>query len=230
MRKTAVVVVLILAAVFLFGCTKTQSEVTKIYVKDGSIKYTFDIDEDFCYGDGILVVGYADGVREVVITSDMIDNFDTVTTGKRTLNISYGGKTTTFDYEVVYSKYPSKKIKTDARLTINQTEYPTGIGRSVSVRTGSLQNINAIYFTVKGNAKLCDSLSTVDVQSEWEIKKYFVNASCVKIIAYSKEGISGSGEVATINFAGVKNAEIVLSEITVSDGKEDWYLPDTGGV
>ena len=58
---------------------------------------------------------------------------------------------------------------------------------------------------------------------------YFVDAKTIKIIIASKNGFA-DGTVAVINFAGVTNAEVSLTEIVVSDGTKDYYLPDTKGV
>ncbi len=230
MKKAAAFILIFL---FLFGlcaCTD-KGEIQSVSVADGSIKETFDVDEEFCYGDALIEVKYSKGKSETIaVTSDMVKNFDTTRTGRYTMTISYGGKEIPVEYEVIFSAFPSREIVTDARLTLSQREYPTGIGRAVSVSAGTLEKINAVTFTLKGSVNICNSsLTTVAVQTHWTVKTFYLNQKTVKFLFY-KEGGSTGGDIAVINFAGAQNAEISLSDAEVSDGRNDYYLPDVKGV
>lgn len=216
----------------LVGCKNNKAEtVVSAVIVEGSVKDTFDVDEDFCYDSAKLNVAFGDGsVKEIAVDSGMVTGFDTSTTGRKTLTITYGGIAVYAEYEVVYLNYPSREIVTTARLNVNQSVYPTGIGREIVLSGGEENGFRAVLFTVKGNVDLCDgSLNTLDISTTFAVTSYFVDAKTIKFIFASKTGFA-DGSIAVINFAGVTNAEIYLTETVISDGKSDYYLPDTKGV
>lgn len=226
--------IIIISCFGLAACKKRDAEIAvSAVIVDGSVKDTFDVDESFCYDTAKLSVTFKDGsVKEIPVDSSMLTEFDTSTTGLKTLTVAYGGITVNAEYEVVYLNYPSREIVTKARLKVNQSAYPTGIGREIVLSQGKDCGFRAVYFTVKGSGYLCDkSLNTLDISTDFNVTatSYFVDAKTIKIIIASKNGFA-DGTVAVINFAGVTNAEVSLTEIVVSDGKKDYYLPDAKGV
>ena len=229
-----VVAIITVSCFGLAACKNKDAEIAvSAVIADGSVKETFDVDEEFCFDTAKLSVTFKDGsVKEIAVDSGMLTEFDTSTTGLKTLTITYGGIVLNAEYEVVYLNYPSREIVTKARLKVNQSAYPTGIGREIVLSQGEEGGFRAVYFTVKGSDYLCDkSLNTLDISTKYNVTvtSYFVDTKTIKIIIMSKKGFA-DGTVAIINFAGVTNAEIILSEIVVSDGTRDYYLPDVKGV
>lgn len=229
-----VVVIITVSCFGLAACKNKDAEIAvSAVIVDGSVKDTFDVDESFCYDTAKLSVTFKDGsVKEIPVDSSMLTEFDTSTTGLKTLTVTYGGITVNAEYEVVYLNYPSREIATKARLKVNQSAYPTGIGREIVLSQGKDCGFRAVYFTVKGSDYLCDkSLNTLDISTKYNVTvtPYFVDTKTIKFIIVSKTDFD-DGNIAVINFAGVTNAEIILSEIVVSDGTKDYYLPDVKGV
>lgn len=228
------VVIIVISCFGLAACKNRDAEIAvSAVIVDGSVKETFDVDEEFCFDTAKLSVTFKDGsVREIAVDDTMLTEFDTSTTGLKTLTITYGGIVLNAEYEVVYLNYPSREIVTKARLNVNQSAYPTGIGREIVLSQGEESGFCAVYFTVKGSDFLCDkSLNTLDISTKYNVTAtpYFVDTKTIKFIIVSKTDFA-DGNIAVINFAGVTNAEVSLTEIVVSDGTKDYYLPDTKGV
>lgn len=228
------VAILVISCFGLAACKDKDADIAvSAVIVDGSIKDVFDVDESFCFDTAKLNVTFKDGsVKEIAVDSNMLTGFDTSTTGLKTLTVTYGEITLNAEYEVVYLNYPSREIVTEARLSVNQSAYPTGIGREIVLSAGEESGFRAVYFTVKGNGDLCDkSLNTLDISTKFNVTvtSYFVDTKTLKFIITSKTDFA-DGSIAVINFAGVTNAEIILTEIVVSDGTRDYYLPDTKGV
>ncbi len=225
------VVITVISCFGLAACKNKDAEIAvSAVIADGSVKETFDVDEEFCFDTAKLNVTFKDGsVKEVAVESSMLTGFDTSTTGLKTLTVTYGEIVLNAEYEVVYLNYPSREIVTKARVSVNQSAYPTGIGREIVLSQGEDCGFRAVYFTVKGNGDLCDkSLNTLDISTNLgvTVTSYFVDTKTIKFIIVSKTGFV-DGSIAVINFAGVTNAEVSLTEIVVSDGTRDYYLPDT---
>ncbi len=220
-------------SILLLSVTACQDTVTvtDIRIKEGSIKYTFDVDESFCYDTAIVETVYSDGtITEDRIDSSSLSRFDTSTTGEKEGTVLYNGKTMTFPYEVTNISAPSKDIVTTARLTLDQAPYPTGISRVIELSKGDRETIFAVSFTLKGTAPLCNgTLATVEFISLYEVEKILVNDKTLKVIIYGGDGIA-DGEILTVNFAGNIEGEISLSSILISDGTVDYDLPTTKGV
>lgn len=213
------------------ACTDNPTvNIVSFSLDETTANLTFDVDEQFCYDAATIKAVFSDGTEKAVpVTADMVVGFDSTTTGTKSLTISYKGIERDYVYEVVYKKYPSREIVTAARIELKQVPYATGIGREVLLTEG-LSGVRGISFCIKSDSDLSDSkLNTLDIAGDWEINAQYVGAGEIRLVLYRTEGFS-SGSIATINFAGVTNAEIRLTDIVLSDGKTDTYLPDTQGV
>ena len=74
------------------------NEIEKIEVLD--LKKEYFLDESFV--NGKLKLYYSDNsTKEIDLTTEMVKDFDTSTVGKKTLTITYEGKTTTYEIEVI---------------------------------------------------------------------------------------------------------------------------------
>lgn len=230
MRKI-ISLLLILLTVCFFATACQKNEPTSAEIVDSSVKYTFDVDEEFCFNTAKIKVIHPRAEREYSVTREMLSGFDTRTTGTKKFTVTYGEFVMEREYEVVCADFPSRVISTTARITVEQAEYPTGIGRRIYLDIGDLSKVDGVYFTVKCDKEVFNAnLNTLDVFGSWDVRTSFVNSKTVKIVLYKNQGTTGSCELAVINFVGVKSAEISLSDILVSDGITENYLPNTKGV
>ncbi len=72
--------------------------------KPNKLSYVHKVDQLDITG-GKLLVTYKDGSTSTVdITAEMITGFDNTTVGTNTVTVTYGGKTTTFDVQIVRAK------------------------------------------------------------------------------------------------------------------------------
>ena len=75
-----------------------EKSITSIAVTDFDLDYT--VGDEFAGGKVLAV--YSDGTTETVeLTAEMVSGFDTAATGKKTVTVTYGGKTVTVEIEVV---------------------------------------------------------------------------------------------------------------------------------
>ena len=75
-----------------------EKSITSIAVTDFDLDYM--VGDEFAGGKVLAV--YSDGTTETVeLTAEMVSGFDTAATGKKTVTVTYGGKTVTVEIEVV---------------------------------------------------------------------------------------------------------------------------------
>lgn len=235
MRKCAAFISILALVLGLCACVSAEDEITVISIKEGSFASVYDLDEGFGYGSAFLTAARKSGkTTDIPITAEMLSGFDTATTGVRKMHASYAGLTTVeWEYEVVYAKSPSKKILTSARLTAEQNEYPTGISRAVNAKLGSLERIAAATFTLKCAESFADaSLRSpeLEVKEGWDYSLHYVNAFSVRVLVYKTQadGLTADGELLKINIIGAQSSQTVtLTDIVLSDGVNDYELPDT---
>lgn len=229
MRKI-ISLLLILLTVCFFATACQKNLPTSAEIVDSSIKYTFDVDEEFCFDTAKIKV-FSRNEKEYSVTQEMLSGFDTRTTGRKKLTVTYGEFVMEREYEVVCADFPSRVISTTARITVEQAEYPTGIGRRIYLNIGDLSKVDGVYFTVKCDKEVFNAnLNTLDIFGTWDVRTSYVNSKTVKIVLYKNQGTTDSCELAVINFVGIKSAEISLSDILISDGITENYLPNTKGV
>lgn len=99
--------------------TVTAAELDSIAVTTPPTKVTYGIGEDLDIA-GMVVTGrYSDGsTKEEIVTLDDITGFDSATPGVKTLTVTFGGKTTTFNVTVT-----SSAMFTKFDLTVDKEVY-----------------------------------------------------------------------------------------------------------
>ena len=110
-----------------------EKSITSIAVTDFDLDYT--VGDEFA-GGNVLVV-YSDGTTETVeLTAEMVSGFDTAATGKKTVTVTYGGKTVTVEIEVA-AEAPDNG-NTSGGNTDNTTNGDSeGCGSAIGIGTGA---------------------------------------------------------------------------------------------
>ena len=242
---TLSVVLIIFTCVFsATACNKKKGDIVSVKVSEGVLKKTYDVDEVIDMDRLSVEVAYENGDVENIAEDITISGFDSSTTGSKTMKIGYKNEYfIDYNYDVVYSVMPSQKIETSARVTLAQRPYLTGVSRQMDVKTGDLNNIEALYFTVVCSESIKstdkDSGATINkyeceiLLSGWNCKISEISDRSFKVIVYRAGGglLNKDSSVLALNFfamSGSFNAQI--KDVTVTDGERDFVLPETSAV
>lgn len=158
-----------------------------------------------------LILRYDNGSKKELLTADMIEGFDTTTTGDKTLTINYGGKTLDVNYKVVESDFSTiynaisqqfnstSVFKVDAEFSFPQEVniiyiQNNGYFRAYNVTDDSLTVINLSnkerYQSVNGDSSdaKTDTISDAELQNQYQyIKGYFDSSMTTNILNNSKK-------------------------------------------
>lgn len=229
MRKAAVTTVLLIAILFsLCACVGTQSEVVSGYLKAGSFAAVYDVDEILDLSNSVICLRFADGdTSERQISSGNVTGFDTSTTGEKTLTITYGNNILlTWDYEVVYSADPTKRIETSARIKEENTFYDSGCSTALELKKGDLKGAAALSFTLKYASD--DVTPRVVIGAGWDYRIYSYGTGEWGVVVFTRDGSVKETLVFNVVTQGADTPPDIKS-IKISDGEKDYDLPDAGG-
>lgn len=114
-----------------------EKQVENITLATDPAKKTYFIDQPLDVTGGEIKVSYDNGQKEAIpLTADMVSGFDSSTEGTKTLTVTYGGKTTTYDIIVKEAQVTSIALITPP----TKKEYFTG--DELDVTGGSIN----VYF------------------------------------------------------------------------------------
>lgn len=114
-----------------------EKQVENITLTTDPAKKTYFIDQPLDVTGGEIKVSYDNGQTEAIpLTADMVSGFDSSTEGTKTLTVTYGGKTTTYDIIVKEAQVTSIELITPP----TKKEYFTG--DELDVTGGSIN----VYF------------------------------------------------------------------------------------
>lgn len=238
-RVFAIIAVLCLISVMILSGTacvpKSDNTVVSVSIKEGSFLAEYDVDEELNLDGAELIAKTVGGNNlAVAITADMMEGFDTATTGEKSLRIKYQNVySESWTYKVVYALDPAKQVTTTARVGLVQDTYPTGISRLVELRTGDMKEVDALYFTVTASKDFADAqFSRLEMQPlafGWAYKLYYTSARQIRVIVYTtvSAGLTDDGNLLKINIIGVEGLTIALTDVIISDGVADYVLPST---
>ena len=230
-------ILIFVTAVCLTGCSERKAE--KITLAPNSFATGYQVDTALDLNGAFIVQHFADdNTKRIQITPDMVSGYDTSTTGTKTLTVSYNGLSVTHSYRVYNPENAAKEIITTARLIL--TVYIPDNGEyaeyAVKFTKGDLSGISAATFTMTGTESLGISAGKVNVSlsTEGNNASYESNLSGdglkLKILVFEKNGgtlLGEDGVLAKIRITGGTNRSVTISDITVSDGTQNYYLPRT---
>lgn len=238
-RVFAVIAALcLIAALILSGtsCTPVvDNTVASVSIKEGSFSAEYDVDEELSLVGAELIAKTVGGnYSAVTITADMVEGFDTTTTGEKSLRIKYQNiYSENWVYKVVYASDPTKQVTTTARVGLVQDTYPTGIKRLVELRLGDMKEVDALLFTITASKDFADAqFSRLELQPlafGWAYSLHYTSARQVRVIVYTtvSVGLTDDGNLLNINIIGVEGLTIALTDVLISDGVADYVLPPT---
>lgn len=226
---TAFIAVLSLA---LIGCSKR--EITHITIRANSFMQKYSVDAKLRYDTAFIDVHYSSGeTEEVNITEDMVVGFDTFTTGNKTLHVEYKGfKSDSVPYVVYNPEGANKEILTSARLAFFASSTSSGTEYSILFDKGDLSDVNAIIFTIESEKSLgidenCDNVTaSIDDPNINYYPSLFQNEKKLRVLVYHTNGGQlNQGTLLKLRIDGGENCDIQISNIMISDGEQDYYLP-----
>lgn len=175
-----------------FAVTIVAPTLTRIAITTLPNKMTYIKGESLDVTGGKITLYYNDGSSEVInITAAMVSGFNSSTTGTKTLTVTFGGKTATFDIEV----FAANQV-TSGTCGDNLTWLLDGAGNLTISGTGDMYDYG--YF---------DPNNTVDAPWGKDIKKVTIN-----------EGVTSIGRSAFGNCQNLNSITIPDSVTRIGSG------------
>ena len=216
----------------LYGCSKRALE--NVEVKSNSFKSAYEVDEKLDLTGAYVVLTYSgDNKEEIPLTEDMVQGFDTTTTGVKTLTVLFRGvESGPISYRVYNPEDASREITTRARLVLYADEGAGYIDYTVRLSAADLV-VKGIEFTLTSERSLGidEDLSNLTAVSDSFAATYAAKLSSdgkkLKTVVFYEDGRAFTDGSVVIRFrvTGGSNREVRLATITLSDGKKDHYLP-----
>ncbi len=117
-----------------FDITVAKAEITAIEVLALPAKRSYFIGETLDVTGGRIKASYEDGTSDIVdLTAAMVSGFDSAAAGTKTLTVSYGGKTATFDITVAKAEITAIEM---SALPAKRNYF---IGETLDVTGGSIK-------------------------------------------------------------------------------------------
>ena len=228
----------------LCACNDKEGDIVSIKATAGILKSTYDVDEAIDFETLSVEVTYQSGAVKTVDKDIVVTGFDTATTGRKKMTISYLDKYfVEYEYEVIYKTMPSQSITTTARLLMEQRPYPTGVSREVKVKVGDLSRVEAVYFTVETSESLkgvgTETNATTDkyecetLINGWDYRLTVTGDKTLKVIVYRSGGniFAKDGALVALNFFAMKDSFTAqIKDVTITDGEQEYVLPNTAAV
>lgn len=232
MKKTLALFILTILCLPLVasGCA---ARVASVAFRNNAFADTYTVDETVNYDAAFLTVTYSDGsAKDVNITPEMVTGFDTATTGKKTLTVTYEGTALTHEYYVYNAENAQRPVVLTDRVFLDRAENESGTRIYLYYKKTSEFSPLAISFTLEADKDLFekDKEDLLSVRTPDDSTAVFKAVSNKKIRVIINRVNAGSlpaySEILCVKLpSGIAANEILVKEITLSDGKQDYYLP-----
>ena len=235
-KITIILLTLILIACTTSLCACTEPTVEKITIRQNSFLSNYEIDTVLSLSGAFINVTYSDGSEiQVQVTHDMIEGFDSSTTGQKKMKINYHGVySEDIEYLIYNPDNAATDILTSTRLklaiskTLSLSEY------TVSLKYGDLEKITGVSFIMKsgegfGVKDVEDVLFFNSIPDGWNYDFSTPSNTEIRVVVYCLNDTGITSDSTIINVI-MKDKEVVPTQITnivVSDGKNDYALPST---
>lgn len=237
MKKTRIAllvpfILLVLLSGALVGCSKRTIE--RVEIKKNSFADTYKVDETLGFAGAYALVTYSSGDKEEIpVTPDMVEGFDTATTGNKTLFVTYKEvRSTPFSYRVYNPESAEREILTAARLVLFADPGNGFIDYTVRLNAAELA-VTALSFTLSSEQTLgidADLGNMTAVSDSWSATyaaRISSDGTKLKTVVFYEDGrtFDDGSVVIRLRVNGGENRSVHLTNITVSDGEKDYYLP-----
>ena len=224
----AFILLFALLSLSLFACEDKKKEPVSVYLESTALASAYEVDEEPDIEKITLKLVYADGKTEdIPCERDMLVGFDTTTTGQRSMYAVYHEmKSNEISYYVYNPEGVSLSVVTPTRLRLTKTAAQGKTIFSFSFSSADI-TIRALSFTLNSSTEISDSLSELVGTTEKEGDRFFwkkASTSSLRAAVYSPTDLS-KGAFFTLQWVSDGNVDVTLSDITVSDGTTDYYLP-----
>lgn len=202
-----------------------------------SLRSHYEVDEELSLDGAYLIARFGKAELRVAIDESMVEGFDSSTTGRRTLTISYAGLKMPFEYSVTYreavgNRIAEREITTDARLTLSVSA-PTdadALEYSIGWRGSDPGRILAAYFTLRSETPIANSPSDLRAFLDYEANLRFrlnADGTTLRVLVFDISSDALPNPIARIRAEKGTNRSVTLQNISLSDGKTTLYLPRT---
>lgn len=212
-----------------------EDDIASIKTAINAVKEVYDVDEELNLDPIILTVTYKSGQQVTLpCTLDMVVGFNTATTGDKTFYILYkNAKSAVMEYKVVNKGNESVDISTNCRLASSSETLYNAASYAFNLNNGDLKNIRGIIFTIKSTSDLGVNINKTNLEitnllSGWQAESERIDKNTLKILLFKISGmdIDTTLPIATVNVIEQNKVSIVVSNIIVSDGEKDYFLPN----
>jgi len=229
MRKklTFILITVLLLLPLLFACQDKTTNPESIHLASESFSNYYTVDQELDVSNAYLRVIYPKGKYKDIPCSEVeIVGFDTSTTGQKELYAVYEGlSSNAISYYVFNEEDASREIVTRTRVTITKT---IGEGKTTfefGLRSCEI-DIRAFSFRINGNVKFNDGLGDLTYALGGTMTDFYwekTTTDGINVLLSGSKAMS-SGVFFTLVWEG-EDHSVVLGDITVSDGVNDYYLP-----
>lgn len=175
-----------------------EKQVENITLETDPAKKTYFIDQPLDVTGGEIKVSYDNGQKEAIpLTADMVSGFDSSTEGTKTLTVTYGGKTTTYDIIVKEAQVTSIALITPP----TKKEYFTGdeldvTGGSINVyfEDNNYVNIALSVGMISGFDSTAAGTKTLSVNYAGKNTNFFVTVMEPKLTALELAAVPAKTE------------------------------------
>ena len=228
------IILFTLLCVTLFDIKPNISVVNLVVTKD-SLPTLYNVDDDIDLSNATVEVYYSNKSNEIVpITKQMITGFNTSITGSnKTMTITYKEKSVSYSYRVINPADASKEIITTARLNYYLPTSNIGTVYDLEFNIGDLTKVSAISLTLYDSNGLglsaeLDELIVNINKDGWNYEAKYVSSTKIRLLFYFGSGsdLLSSDSFARIFITDNTNISSVISDIIVTDGVNDYFLPN----
>ena len=228
MRKKAIAAFIVLLLVLLFAsCQDKKGEPESIHLQPSSFLSAYTVDQEMDLDGVALLVAFPKGKYEdVPCTKDMIVGFDTSTTGSKELYAVYNGLTSNrVSYYVYNAEDVSREIRTQTRIAVTKTVSEGKTTFDFSLRSADIA-VRALSFRITGNTDIKDGLTELVGTPRGAMNDFYWKKTATDSVNVLLSGPDPqtTGVFFTLEWEG-EDRTVVISDVTVSDGTADYYLP-----
>ncbi len=227
-RYLAFLLILLTSLLLLGSCNKDKFKPESVHLQYSSFKSLYRIDEELNLdGVKLRLVNGKGQYRDIECTMDMIVGFDTTTTGQKKLYAVYEGLNSN---EIVYQVYnnedASRQIVTKTRIEIMKTVSEEKTTFELSLRSCDL-NVRALSFRINAvDASFRDGLPELNGTTLGNMNDFYwtKKANDAINVLLSGDTPQSSGAFFRLEWEGTDRS-VTISDVVVSDGEQDYYLP-----
>jgi len=245
MKKIAAFIILIaLFSVTLTSCGlfDPTDEALAVTISEKTVKNIYDLDDELS-PKATVIVSYKSGKQvETTLKENMCVGFNTHTTGKKTFYAVFENvRSADFSYTVRYKRNEGAEITTEARLS-STVGYNLGtVSYRLSIYLGELECVKGISFAFRSlseNSGFGVEPDGMNIGAAFvnldapKIESYVISEGCFLIFAvtYDDKPITSDDKTPTVfadvNITKGNSVYFELCNIVVSDGVNDYKLPD----